>query len=85
MPKCRIVALEVFNFNGSNFYCPDCFSNHPDSKDWIKKAHTQKDLIEKSYIFCCKCQKDLSGKPKWTKLIERPTGRERSANNSSKI
>jgi uncharacterized CHY-type Zn-finger protein len=62
---------EVFNFKGSNFYCSDCFRKHPDSKDWIKKVHTQRDVVEKGSVFCGECQKELSGKPDQTKLIRR--------------
>jgi len=54
MAKVEIVAYEVFSFGGSNFYCSDCFKKHPDSKDWIEK-----DLVEKSSVFCCKCEKEL--------------------------
>ena len=59
MAKVEIVAYEVFSFGGSNFYCSDCFKKHPDSKDWIEKVYSQKDLVEKSSVFCCKCEKEL--------------------------
>jgi len=59
MPRDEIVLYEVFNFKGSNFYCPDCFNKHPDSKDWIKKVYTQKKPFEKGNVVCCKCKKEL--------------------------
>jgi hypothetical protein len=54
-----ILVYEVFNFRGSDFYCPDCFNKHPDSKDWINKIYTQRDLVGKGRVFCCKCEKKL--------------------------
>jgi len=59
MAKIEIVAYEVFNFGGSNIYCPNCLKSHPDSKDWIKKTYTKKDLIKKGGVSCCKCERAI--------------------------
>ena len=59
MTKDEIVLYEVFNFKGSNFYCPDCFNKHPDAKDWIKKVYTQQNPLAKGNVVCCKCKKEL--------------------------
>jgi hypothetical protein len=58
-PKLEIVAYEVFNFRGSNIYCPNCLNNHPDSKDWIKKSYNKKDLIKKEGVSCSKCERGI--------------------------
>ena len=55
----KIVAYEVFNFKGSNFYCLDCFKKHPDSKDWVRKTYVPKDLSSRGRIWCCNCEKEL--------------------------
>ena len=59
MEERGIVAYEVFNFRGSDFYCLDCLEKHPDSKDWIKKIYEQKELMGKDGVVCCKCEKEL--------------------------
>ncbi len=55
----KVVAYEVFNFAGSNFYCSDCFHRHPDSKDWVMRTYGQKDLGRRGRISCCNCEKEL--------------------------
>jgi hypothetical protein len=60
MTRDEIVLYEVFNFKGSNFYCPDCFNKHPDAKDWIKKGYTQKNPLAKDNVVCCGCKKKLA-------------------------
>ena len=39
------------NFEEASFSYPDCFKNHPASKDGIKKVYTQEDLAEKGLFF----------------------------------